>query len=175
SSATASGFFPMPAPPIVESAVVTALQSRRQPVGDPSHGRSDDRTIPLRAVTAIVDTPEEAAALDLPPLLVRRPLEAYLDAHGLGSGPIEAEPVGEGHSNITYLIRREAQEWVLRRPPRPPLPPSAHDVLREARLLTAVKGRRIRTPRVLLTCADESIIGAPFYVMEKVEGDVITN
>ena len=59
-----------------------------------------------RSVTAIVDTPEEAAELELPPLLVRRPLEAYLDAHGLGSGPIEAEPVGDGHSNVTYLIRR---------------------------------------------------------------------
>jgi aminoglycoside phosphotransferase (APT) family kinase protein len=125
-------------------------------------------------VSAIVDTPEEAAALDLPPLLVRRPLEARLDAHGLGSGPVQAEPVGEGHSNITYLIRRDGGEWVLRRPPRPPLPPSAHDVLREARLLTAVDGQRIRTPRVLLTCDDEAVIGAPFYVMEKVEGDVVT-
>ena len=57
-------------------------------------------------VTAIVDTTEEADALDRPPLLVRRPLEAQLDAHGLGSGPIEAEPVGEGHSNVTYLVRR---------------------------------------------------------------------
>ena len=86
-------------------------------------------------MTAIVDTPEEAAALELPPLLVRRPLEAFLDAHGLGSGPVEAEPVGEGHSNVTYLIRARRAELVLRRPPRPPLPPSAHDVLREARLL----------------------------------------
>jgi aminoglycoside phosphotransferase (APT) family kinase protein len=126
-------------------------------------------------MSAIVDTPEEAAALDLPPLLVRRPLEAHLDAHGLGTGPVEAEPVGEGHSNITYLIRRDGGEWVLRRPPRPPLPPSAHDVLREARLLTAVDGQRIRTPRVLLTCDDDAVIGAPFYVMEKVEGDVITS
>ena len=63
-----------------------------------------------RSVTAIVDTPEEAAALELPPLLVRRPLEAFLDAHGLGSGPLEAEPVGEGHSNVTYLIRRDGGE-----------------------------------------------------------------
>ena len=100
-------------------------------------------------MTAIVDTPEEAAALELPPLLVRRPLEAYLDAHGLGSGPIEAEPVGEGHSNVTYLIRRGDTELVLRRPPRPPLPPSAHDVLREARLLSAVEDADVRTPRVL--------------------------
>jgi aminoglycoside phosphotransferase (APT) family kinase protein len=124
-------------------------------------------------MSAIVDTPEEAAALELAPLLVRRPLEAYLDAQGLGSGPIQAETVGEGHSNITYLIRRDGGEWVLRRPPRPPLPPSAHDVLREARLLSAVQDADVRTPRVLAACDDESVIGAPFYVMEKVEGDVM--
>jgi len=125
-------------------------------------------------VSAIVDTPEEAAALELAPLLVRRPLEAYLDERGLGSGPVVAQTVGEGHSNVTYLIRRGAGEWILRRPPRPPLPPSAHDVLREARLLSAVEGADVRTPRVLAACADESVIGAPFYVMEKVEGDVMT-
>jgi aminoglycoside phosphotransferase (APT) family kinase protein len=125
-------------------------------------------------VTAIVDTPEQAAALDLPPLLVRRPLEAFLDAQGLGEGPVEAEPVGEGHSNVTYLIHRDGGAWVLRRPPRPPLPPSAHDVLREARLLTAVQDADVRTPRVLATCDDETVIGAPFYVMERVEGDVMT-
>jgi aminoglycoside phosphotransferase (APT) family kinase protein len=125
-------------------------------------------------MTAIVDTPEEAASLDLPPLLVRRPLEAFLDAQGLGSGPIEAEPVGEGHSNVTYLITRDGGSWVLRRPPRPPLPPSAHDVLREARLLTAVQDADVRTPTVLATCDDETVIGAPFYVMERIEGDVMT-
>jgi aminoglycoside phosphotransferase (APT) family kinase protein len=126
-------------------------------------------------MTAIVDTPEEAAQLELPPLLVRRPLEAYLDAHGLGSGQIEAEPVGEGHSNVTYLIRRGDLELVLRRPPRPPLPPSAHDVLREARLLAAVEGAAVRTPKVLVACDDESVIGAPFYVMERCVGDVIVS
>jgi aminoglycoside phosphotransferase (APT) family kinase protein len=125
-------------------------------------------------VTAIVDTPEQAAALDLPPLLVRRPLEVFLDAQGLGSGPLEAEPVGEGHSNVTYLVHRDGGSWVLRRPPLPPLPPSAHDVLREARLLTAVQDADVRTPRVLATCDDETVIGAPFYVMERVEGDVMT-
>src|SRR3954464_10036421 len=125
-------------------------------------------------MTAIVDTAEEAAALDLPPLLVRRPLEAFLDAHGLGEGPVEAEPVGEGHSNVTYVIQRAGGAWVLRRPPRPPLPPSAHDVLREARLLTAVQDADVRTPDVLATCDDESVIGAPFYVMERIEGDVMT-
>jgi aminoglycoside phosphotransferase (APT) family kinase protein len=126
-------------------------------------------------MSGVVDTPQQAAELDLPPLLVRRPLEAFLDARGLGSGPVDAEPVGEGHSNVTYLISRPGGAWVLRRPPRPPLPPSAHDVLREARLLSAVQGAGVRTPPVLATCDDESVIGAPFYVMERVEGDVLTS
>jgi aminoglycoside phosphotransferase (APT) family kinase protein len=125
---------------------------------------------------AIVDTHAEAAQLELPPLLIRDPLAAFLDERGLGagSGPIEAESIGEGHSNVTYLIRRGESELVLRRPPRPPLPPSAHDVLREALLLRAVEPVAVRAPRVLATCEDDGVIGAPFYVMEKVEGDVIT-
>jgi aminoglycoside phosphotransferase (APT) family kinase protein len=124
-------------------------------------------------VTAIVATPEDAAALDQPPLLVLRPLEAFLDEHGLGSGEIQAEPVGDGHSNVTYLVRRDGGGWVLRRPPRPPLPPSAHDVLREALLLRALERTEVRVPRVLATCDDEAVIGAPFYVMERVIGEVL--
>ena len=95
---------------------------------------------------------------------------------GLGSGPIEAERIGEGHSNVTYLIRRGDDRMVLRRPPRPPLPPSAHDVLREARLLSALQGTDARTPRVLATCDDEDVLGGvPFYVMEEAHGSVITS
>ena len=112
---------------------------------------------------------------ELEPLLVRRPLEAFLDEHGLGEGALEAEPIGEGHSNVTFEIRRGGQAWVLRRPPRGPLPPSAHDVLREYRLLAALEGAAVRTPRPLVACADEHVIGAPFYVMELIAGDVITS
>src|SRR3954453_22897572 len=99
----------------------------------------------------IVNSPQEAAVLDLPPLLIRRPLRAFLDEQGLGSGEVRAEPVGEGHSNVTYVIARDGGEWVLRRPPRPPLPPSAHDVLREAFLLSALESTSVRVPRVLAT------------------------
>ena len=122
----------------------------------------------------IVDTPAQAAELELPPLIVREPLEAFMDEHGLGEGTISAERVGEGHSNITFLVHRGEESFVLRRPPRPPLPPSAHDVLREARVLSGVQGR-IRTPAVLAVCDDESILGVPFYVMERVYGTVITS
>jgi aminoglycoside phosphotransferase (APT) family kinase protein len=122
----------------------------------------------------IVRTFAEAEDNDRPPLLVTEPLEAFLDEHGFGAGPIETEPVGEGHSNVTFVIRRDDWEGVIRRPPRPPLPPSAHDVLREARVLRGVAGEA-RVPAVLAVGEDESIIGAPFYVMEKVEGHVVTN
>ena len=123
----------------------------------------------------IVETPEEAAELEHPPLLVLKPLEAYLDAQGLGSGAIEFERIGEGHSNITFLITRDGERFVLRRPPRPPIPPSAHDVLREARLLSAVQDADVRTPPVLAACDDTSVIGCPFYVMEYIEGVVVTS
>jgi aminoglycoside phosphotransferase (APT) family kinase protein len=123
----------------------------------------------------VVDTVREAAELELPPLVVREPLEAFLDAEGIGAGRIEVEPIGEGHSNVTFLVERGDTRVVLRRPPRPPLPPSAHDVLREARLLSALDGTPVRIPRVLATCADESVLGVPFYVMEEVHGSVITS
>ena len=128
----------------------------------------------MAAPREIVDTPEEAAGQTLAPLIVRRPLEEFLDRHGLGSGPLEAERIGDGHSNLTYLIRRDGAQVVLRRPPRPPLPPSAHDVLREARLLLAVEDADVRTPAVLAVCDDESVLGVPFYVMPYIEGEVIT-
>src|SRR2546423_9830504 len=93
----------------------------------------------------VVDTAAEAAAQELPPLIVREPLRDHLDARGLGSGPVEASRIGEGHSNITYLIERDGECFVLRRPPRPPLPPTAPDVLREARLLAPVQDADVRT------------------------------
>jgi len=122
----------------------------------------------------IVRTHEEGARNDRVPLLVTEPLEAFLDGCGLGEGPVEAEPVGEGHSNVTFVIRRGEWEAVIRRPPRPPLPPSAHDVLREARVLRATHGQA-RVPEILAVCDDEGVIGAPFYVMERVEGHVVAS
>ncbi len=59
----------------------------------------------------VVDTAADAADLQLPPLLVREPLEEFLDAHGIGEGRLEAERIGDGHSNITFLVttRRRAR------------------------------------------------------------------
>jgi len=127
----------------------------------------------------IVATHADASANERPPLLVIEPLQRFLDEHGLGAGAIHAQPIGEGHSNVTYLVERDGAnangpaEVVLRRPPRPPLPPSAHDVLREARLLHALADTPARVPAVLAVCEDESVIGCPFYVMERIPGEVI--
>jgi aminoglycoside phosphotransferase (APT) family kinase protein len=122
------------------------------------------------AADDIVRTASEARGRE--PLLVLDPLLRWLDARGLGEGEPEIEPIGDGHSNVTYGMRRGTAELVIRRPPRGPLPPSAHDVLREARVLRALEGRA-PVPRVLAECDDAAVIGAPFYVMERIDGEVI--
>jgi len=122
----------------------------------------------------IVRTHAAAAANRRPPLVVVEPLLAFLDTHGIGHGEPEFRPIGEGVSNVTYLVRRGDTQVVLRRPPRPPLPPSAHDVLREARVLRALAGRA-RVPQVLAACDDPAVIGAPFYAMAYADGHVITD
>ena len=65
-------------------------------------------------------------------------LDSWLAAQGLlrGDGPLEVTPLGEGHSNLTFAVRRGSAELVLRRPPRGPLLPTAHDVVREARVMS---------------------------------------
>ncbi|HYB28333.1 MAG TPA: phosphotransferase family protein [Solirubrobacteraceae bacterium] len=121
----------------------------------------------------IVRTHAQAAANTREPLLVLEPLIEWLGTNGLDpGGDLTATPIGEGHSNVTFAL---SSSVVLRRPPRGPLPPSAHDVLREARLLRALERTPVRVPKVLAVCDDASIIGAPFYVMEFVTGEVMAD
>ena len=103
------------------------------------------------------------------PLLVLEPLLEFLRANGLDApDDLTAVPIGDGHSNVTFALSTGV---VLRRPPRGPLPPSAHDVLREARLLRRSSPRRCGRPRCSPCAMTQSVIGAPFYVMEQVEGE----
>jgi aminoglycoside phosphotransferase (APT) family kinase protein len=121
----------------------------------------------------VVRTHADAAANARVPLLVLEPLIEFLAANDLDApSDLGAQPVGDGHSNVTFALSTDV---ILRRPPRGPLPPSAHDVLREARLLSALQPTPVRTPKVLAVCDNPAVIGAPFYVMEKVEGDVVTS
>ncbi len=124
----------------------------------------------------IVETAAEASGTARPPLLVLDALEAFLDEHGLGEGPVRAERIGDGGgSNFSFLLERGGERYVLRRPPRPPLPPSAHDMVREARLQLALAPHGIRLPPILAVCEDDSVAGVPFYVMRFLDGHVVTD
>jgi aminoglycoside phosphotransferase (APT) family kinase protein len=112
--------------------------------------------------------------MTLQPLLVLERVREFLDEHGLGSGELRARRIGEGGgSNFTFLIERDEGRFVLRRPPRPPLPPSAHDMVREARLQLALAPQGIRLPTIRAVCEDEGVLGVPFYVMDYLDGEVI--
>jgi aminoglycoside phosphotransferase (APT) family kinase protein len=111
------------------------------------------------------------------PLIVPGRVEAFLDARGLGTGPVRATRIGDGGgSNFTFLVERDGDDrFVLRRPPRPPLPPSAHDMVREANLQTAIRAAGFgRLAEIVAVCDDESVLGVPFYVTRFIDGHVIT-
>ena len=123
----------------------------------------------------VVTTLDEARALASPPLLVLETVTAFFDKHGLGVGPLAWERIGDGQSNITYRIRRGQDTFVLRRGPRPPLPRSTHDMVREARIQQLLCEEGIPVPEILAICEDESLLGVPFYVMSYLDGVVITD
>src|SRR5438270_12226104 len=95
-------------------------------------------------------------------------LEPYLRAHLEGAkGPLSVRQFNGGKANLTYLIRFGSNEFVLRRPPLGPIPPGAHDMRREHRVLSVLYRRFPQAPRSLLLCEDESVIGAAFIVEER--------
>lgn len=78
-----------------------------------------------------------------------------------------------GHSNLTYLLQFGDREWVLRRPPFGANIKTAHDMGREYRILSHLSAVYPKVPRPLIFCDDTSVIGAPFYVMERVQGVIL--
>lgn len=89
------------------------------------------------------------------------------------TGPLTVEQFPSGHSNLTYLLRLGQREIVLRRPPYGSKVKSAHDMGREYRVLSKLHPAYPPTPKVLLYCDDESILGSPFYLMERIRGIII--
>jgi len=123
----------------------------------------------------IVRDAAAAAAFEHGAAIILDPLREFLDAAGLGAGEIEASELGDGHSNLTFLLRRGADRLVLRRPPRGDLSGSANDVLRESRILAALAGTGVPVPEVLARCEDPELIGAPFFIMSYVPGAAIND
>jgi aminoglycoside phosphotransferase (APT) family kinase protein len=102
------------------------------------------------------------------------PLEAYLAEHlPHAAGSLTVEQFPHGFSNLTYLLRRGDQEFVLRRPPVGNQVKTAHDMGREYRVLTRLSVVYPPAPRPSLYCDDASILGVPFYVMERRRGVVL--
>jgi aminoglycoside phosphotransferase (APT) family kinase protein len=101
----------------------------------------------------------EAQDSDREPLLVLEPLISFLSDLGIAAGIPRVEPLGDGLSNATFGLSFEGgPELVLRRPPRGPLPPAAHDVLREADVITRLAGGAVPVPVIVAACDDAAAL-----------------
>ena len=103
----------------------------------------------------------------------RERLAAELGDRFDATAPMIVEQFPGGHSNLTYLLRFGNQEFAMRRPPFGPVPPKAHDMARECRILAAVHPVFPLAPRPYVLCEDASIIGSIFYIMERRHGLVV--
>jgi aminoglycoside phosphotransferase (APT) family kinase protein len=111
-----------------------------------------------------------------PPLVDPDRLAGWMDGQGLAPAmPIEVERITTGHSNEVFSVRRGDLDLALRRPPRTPISPTAHDMAREHRLLRAFAdhGAAVPIPRPVALCADLDVIGVSFYLMERLDGVVV--
>ena len=108
---------------------------------------------------------------DLPGLDLDRFREFFEKAcPGEVAGPLTGSLVAGGKSNLTYIVGDGHKEWVVRRPPLGHVLATAHDMTREHRVMTALRDTSVPVPRTFALCEDESVIGAKFYVMERVHG-----
>src|SRR5882672_10120429 len=89
------------------------------------------------------------------------------------SGPLNVEQFPSGYSNLTYLLRRGDREFVLRRPPFGNQVKTAHDMGREYRVLSRLSAVFPPAPRPYCFCDDDTVLGAPFYLMERRRGVVL--
>jgi aminoglycoside phosphotransferase (APT) family kinase protein len=112
---------------------------------------------------------------DHPPGLDPDRLRALLDAErpGLVAGPLTGRLIEGGRSNLTYEVTDGVAKWVVRRPPLGHVLATAHDMKREHRVISALHPTNVPVPRPVLLCEDPengAVPGAPFYVMDFVEG-----
>ena len=89
------------------------------------------------------------------------------------SGELRAELIAGGRSNLTFLVGDDASQWVLRRPPLHGLTPSAHDMAREYRVVAALADTAVPVARAVTMRNDDSVLGAPFQMVEYVAGRVV--
>ena len=119
----------------------------------------------------MIDEPKDVKAGEA---LDAEKLQTYLRGHfpELDS-PIDIKQFPGGHSNLTYMLTIGDKEYVLRRPPFGKKIKSAHDMGREFRILSHLDGVYDKIPKPLIHCEDESVLGAPFYIMERLKGTIL--
>jgi aminoglycoside phosphotransferase (APT) family kinase protein len=115
------------------------------------------------------------AGAEIPDGIDRAGVESWFAANVAGVElPLAFERISGGRSNLTYAVGDAAgRRWALRRPPLGKRLGSAHDMGREHRVIAALRGTPVPVPPVVGLCEDESVNGAPFYVMEFVEGPIL--
>lgn len=113
----------------------------------------------------------DAAAAELGKAVDWNALRGLMDTMGIGSGPVEAvERLTGGTQNILVRFRRGEDVFVLRRPPLHPRQGNNETMMREARVLRSLAGSGVPHPRLIHACADETVLGAAFYLMEPIDG-----
>lgn len=127
------------------------------------------------AARAADDAPERGAREATPDGIEREPVEAWFEANaGEVALPLRFERISGGHSNLTYEVRDAAgRAFALRRPPLGKRLGSAHDMSREHKVIAGLQDTPVPVPPLVGLCEDESVNGAPFYVMEFVDGVVL--
>ncbi|QUR69321.1 phosphotransferase family protein [Mycobacterium spongiae] len=101
-------------------------------------------------------------------------LDGYLRSQGLPrDGELRGELISGGRSNLTYRVCDNATDWLVRRPPLHGLTPSAHDMAREYKVVAALQDTPVPVARTIALCEDNSVLGAPFQVVEFVSGRVV--
>lgn len=101
-------------------------------------------------------------------------LDAHLRAEGIArTGELRSELISGGRSNLTFRVFDDASKWVLRRPPLHGLTPSAHDMAREYKVVAALADTPVPVARAVTMRNDDSVLGAPFQMVENVEGNVV--
>ena len=114
------------------------------------------------------------ANVELPGVDLQR-LTSWMDdaEPGLRNGELSGEVVSGGKSNLTYRITDGTNTWALRRPPLAHVLPTAHDMVREFRVINALAPTDVAVPTAVALCQDVDVLGAPFYLMGFVDGVVL--
>jgi aminoglycoside phosphotransferase (APT) family kinase protein len=112
--------------------------------------------------------------MDSPPGLDLTALQSFLTSRGVATeGPLHGAVIAGGRSNLTYTVSDDVHHWVVRRPPLAHVLPTAHDMSREWRVISALQRTDIPVAGAVVLCEDPGVIGAPFYVMDFVDGHVV--